>query len=393
MRILVTYLIMLSISTFAQFNKITITNKFISEGANFGDINGDGINDIVTGTYWFEGPKFTIKHQIRDLAGNGLVKIIKDSYDPHKYSNEFVVWVRDINNDGKNDILIVGLPGTPFLAYINPGKESLTWEKQILFDAVDNESPELIDIDGDGIEELICNHKGNFGYAKMHPDAPLKKWVWHAVSKNGKWGRYTHGIGSGDIDGDGKNDILGSHGWYKQPAANGKDWEFFPFRFARGAAQMWVYDVDGDGKNDVISCENAHGYGLFWYKNNGSNSFIKNTILNTKPASSPDIVQFSQLHALQLIDIDGDGLKDLVTGKRFWAHGPKGDKEPNAPAVLYWFKLKRFNGTASFTPKQIDNDSGVGTQLVVGDINNDKLADILVGNKKGVFVFIQKPQK
>ena len=86
--------------------------------------------------------------------------------------------------------------------------------------------------------------------------------------------------------------------------------------------------------------------------------------------------------------MDGDGLKDIVTGKRFWAHGAHGDPEPNAPAVLYWFKLQRpAKGQAEFIPHLIDDNSGVGTQVIAGNISNKKFPDIVVGNKKGVFVF------
>jgi hypothetical protein len=92
-----------------------------------------------------------------------------------------------------------------------------------------------------------------------------------------------------------------------------------------------------------------------------------------------------------LADLDGDGLKDLVTGKRFWAHGPDGDPEPNAPAVLYWFKLVRgSNGLVDWVPYLIDDDSGVGTQVVATDINGDGRPDIIVGNKKGGYVFLQE---
>ena len=88
--------------------------------------------------------------------------------------------------------------------------------------------------------------------------------------------------------------------------------------------------------------------------------------------------------------MDGDGLKDIVTGKRFWAHGNHGDPEPNAPAVLYWFKLVRHpDKQVDFIPHPIDNDSGVGTQVVAADINGDKFPDLVVGNKKGTFVHLQ----
>jgi hypothetical protein len=75
-------------------------------------------------------------------------------------------------------------------------------------------------------------------------------------------------------------------------------------------------------------------------------------------------------------------------GKRFWAHGPSGDDEPNAPAVLYWFKVVRTpDKSADFIPYLIDDDSGVGTQVAAADLDGDKLPEVMVGNKKGVFVF------
>ena len=178
----------------------------------------------------------------------------------------------------------------------------------------------------------------------------------------------------------------------------------FPFAAGHGSAHMYAYDVNGDGKNDVITSLAAHGYGLAWYeqvKENGEITFKEHLILNKQtekdkpPQPNKYGVVFSQPHAVDLIDMDGDGLKDIVTGKRFWAHGPAGDAEPNAPAVLYWFKLVRGNGQEPWTlfPIKIDDDSGIGTQVVAGDINGDKLPDIVVGNKKGTFVFLHETKK
>jgi hypothetical protein len=97
------------------------------------------------------------------------------------------------------------------------------------------------------------------------------------------------------------------------------------------------------------------------------------------------------LHAFDLVDFNGDGLLDVLTGKRFWAHGPNGDKEPNAPAVVYWFQLQRnADKSVNFIPHQIDDDSGVGTQVAAADLNDDKVPDVMVGNKKGTFVFLSQ---
>jgi hypothetical protein len=196
------------------------------------------------------------------------------------------------------------------------------------------------------------------------------------------------------VNGDGRMDILEKDGWWEQPASLGNDpvWVKHLFQFGSGGAQMVVYDVNGDGLNDVITGLKAHEYGLAWYeqvRENGNITFREHLILNKDASKNRYGVQFSQPHSLALIDIDGDGLKDIVTGKRFWAHGKDGpDPESNSPAVLYWFRLTRpAPGQAEFVPQLIDEDSGVGTQVTAGLITNKKYPDIVVGNKKGVFLF------
>ena len=170
-----------------------------------------------------------------------------------------------------------------------------------------------------------------------------------------------------------------------------------PFAPGAGSAHMFAYDVNGDRRNDVITSLAAHGYGLAWYEQvkDGDNiSFKQHTFMNKEAKENKYGVKFSQLHAIDLVDMDGDGIKDIVTGKRFWAHGSGGDAEPNAAAVLYWFKtVRNADKSVDFIPYQIDNDSGIGTQVMAGDLNGDKLPDIVVGNKKGTFVHIHSAKK
>jgi hypothetical protein len=195
-------------------------------------------------------------------------------------------------------------------------------------------------------------------------------------------------------------DLLEKDGWWEQPSSLKGDpaWTKHDFNFGTGGAHMYAYDVDGDGDNDVITSLAAHGYGLAWYENvqdvNGNITFRQHIIMNKEAKENKYGVAFSQLHAIDLIDMDGDGVKDLVTGKRFWAHGPHGDADPNAAAVLYWFKLVRGKDhSVDFVPYLIDDDSGIGTQVVAGKINKDKWPDVVVGNKKGTFVFIHEVKK
>jgi hypothetical protein len=103
-------------------------------------------------------------------------------------------------------------------------------------------------------------------------------------------------------------------------------------------------------------------------------------------------VAFTQPHALDLADIDGDGLNDIVTGKRRWAHGPEGDIEPGAAPVVYWFQLQRDDdGEPRYVPHLIDDNSGVGVQILAEDINQDGRTDVLTASKLGTFVFINRP--
>jgi hypothetical protein len=254
-------------------------------------------------------------------------------------------------------------------------------------------------MNGDGKPELVCHTGGRLGYASLDWSDPTKKATYRAITKPDikRYFRYTHGYGFGDINGDGKADILDKDGWREQPAQveGDAEWVFHAKPFApegaRGGSQMQVYDVNGDGLNDVIAAWDGHGYGLAWYEQKKDGSFTQHQLMGSKPEDSPHGVKFSQLHATTMADIDGDGVLDFITGKRRWAHGPNKDEEPGAAPVLYWFQIKRDGkGGADFIPHQIDDDSGVGTQVSAGDVNKDGKQDVMVGNKSGVFVFLQE---
>jgi hypothetical protein len=159
---------------------------------------------------------------------------------------------------------------------------------------------------------------------------------------------------------------------------------------------MLVYDVNGDGHNDIVTAKNAHGWGLSWFeqkREGGSITFVEHRVMGTREEEQKFGVAFSQPHALTLADLDGDGLNDVITGKRRWAHGPKGDVEPMATPVNYAFLLRRdksAEGGAKLVPKLIDDASGLGTQVTATDVNGDKVPDVLTASKLGTFVFITK---
>jgi hypothetical protein len=394
-----------------HYRKIQVSDKFWAEGATFGDFNHDGKADVASGPYWYEGPDFQKKHQFYPATKTFKRKTANDKEETiegfegalgtnNAYSDNFFSFSYDFNKDGWDDILVLGFPGEASMWYENPKGKEGDWVKHVILDVTDNESPTFADITGDGKPEIICSSKGFYGYASPDWSDPAKPWKFHPISPNNNYHKFTHGIGFGDVNGDKRMDLLEANGWWEQPASLAGDpvWTFHPLKFSTGGSQMFAYDVNGDGLNDVITSVAAHGYGLVWWeqvRENGQIGFKEHLILEKSKTPNAHGVTFSQLHAVDLIDVDGDGVKDIVTGKRFWAHGMHGDPDPMDPAVLYWFKLERKKDkTVDFIPHLIDSDSGVGTQVMLRDINKDKRPDIVVGNKKGTFVFLsEKPGK
>ena len=363
-----------------SWKKHVLTKDFLTEGLSAGDIDGDGKTDLVAGAFWFKGPGFSEAKAYRPGRAMPVKSYMEDS---------FLSWVDDLNGDGRNDILMASHPGKDLTLYLNPGKDA-EWPVHRVMTQAATESPLWSDLDGDGKKELVCMQEGCFGYAEVDWADVTKPWTFIRISEKRANTPYVHGLGVGDLSGDGKPDIIEKDGWFEQPTGTDGQWVWHKQRFAgRGGAQMLVFDVDRDGDKDMITSMDGHGYGLSWYENSGTKgaiTFTQHEILPEDAAKTgADGLQFSQLHALESGDFDADGRMDFITGKRYYAHNGK-DPGAEDPALAVVFYNRTEKEKVVWKSEVIDSDSGIGCQVLAVDLDGDGSLEFAAGSKKGVHV-------
>lgn len=379
----------------AGFAMQRLTELYYGESAAIADINRDGQADIVAGPLWFEGPDFRRSHEYAlPVTGNVGLGYLDFA------GSEIADW----NGDGWPDILVQEINRSfPVYLYLNPGNQRRHWARHLVVPYTRSETHLTCDLFGDGRRVLVAAINGRLGWLFPGRDGPTALWAFHGISEPGtgdpRNAPTQHGMGCGDINGDGRTDVIGGNGWWEQQPDAG--WRFHTAAFdiytdrqdGGGGADMFAYDVNGDGRADVVSGLRGHGFGLAWFEQQADGGWQRHMIMNSPDKAGPDetIAPFSELHVVRLADMDGDGLKDIITGKRWWSHGDLYREEGfQAPPVLYWFKLERGGGKVRFIPHLIHDNSGIGTSFAVGDVNGDGRQDIVTSARHGSFLFVNR---
>ena len=380
-----------------------INEFYYSYSSAVADVNRDGHADVIAGPYYYLGPSFTVGREF--YAGV--------TYNPtSEYPQAAMVQLAyDFTGDGWPDILNMSGNagnGTGTL-FVNPKGEHRRWDSFVVMQPPDgvvgNEETLLKDIDGDGKPEIIHTGQNTLRYSKPDPANPTGPWIVTTISEPGPWGvNISHGMGVGDINGDGLMDYVAAYGWWQQPSKDSgqKLWTYHPVEFARwgasqggaGGAEMGVYDVNGDKLNDVVTSLEGHGFGLAWHEQKreagGRIAFIRHAIMDGFLDKNAGDVTFTQPHASAFADMDRDGILDFVVGKRHHSHFEYTDPDNWGAPVLYVYRVVRnakAPGGAEFVPELIHNRSGVGSHFVAADLNKDGTADIVTSGPSGTFVF------
>ena len=359
------------------------------------DVNQDGRPDIVSGAWWYAAPNWSA-FRFRE------VEQIRGRFDD--YSNLPL----DVDGDGDVDLVSVNYRSKSLYWCRNPGgsanaaQPAPLWERIVIDQPGTSETGRLVDLNGDGRLDVLPNGTSFAAWYEVLPEDRDEqghpRWRKHDLPDE----LIGHGIGAGDLNGDGRIDVVGPRGWAEAPEdlEQGR-WRWHAdFTLARDCGlPILCHDVDGDGDTDLIWAR-GHNIGLYWTEqvgaDEGSLAVDERDDVNAQLWADvrPAIEQrgwithaidtrWSSLHTLMLADINGDGRDDLVAGKRYLGHDGR-DPGENDPLSIQWYEFLPASKTWRCHPVSYGGRCGIDLDSTCVDLDGDGDIDILAPSRAGL---------
>ncbi|MCF7762565.1 MAG: VCBS repeat-containing protein [Verrucomicrobia bacterium] len=346
-----------------NFRLHPINTNSVFSAVSVMDVNHDGSLDIVCGGFWYEAPDWT-QHFVRD------VEVINGRPDGYSHLE------MDVNRDGWTDLIHVNYRSRSIYWLEHPGSALGEWPKHMVATPGAMETGRLFDVDGNGTLDVLPNGWDFVAWWELLPGKPGTEPVWERHNLPAE--AAGHGNGFGDVNGDGRGDIIGIHGWLEAPVDRKTGtWQWHPeFELGRTCVPVIVADVDEDGDTDLVWAL-GHDYGVYWleqHTQNGARTWKKHLVDDS----------WSQGHSPLWVDLDNNGKPEFVNGKRFWSHDGK-DPGARDPLVIYRYEFDQAAGKFQRYTIQSNGPAGVGLDPKAADLDGDGDLDLVLPGRSGLY--------
>ena len=346
--------------------------------------------DVVAGPFWYEGPDFQKKHEIRPPQGLRSQRLLRQLPHLHRRFQRRRLAGRALR---------AAFPASEAYWYENPAGKDGPWKKHLALKNVGNESPMWADINGDGRPELVYNINGYLGYATYDPAKPDEPWVFHPITPKGELPAATRTASAAATStATAAWTSWRAGGWWEQPAnaKPGEPWIWHPFQFAdagRADARLRRGRRRPERRDHRLALPPVRpGLVQAGPQRQGRDHLEAERDPAAqarpevqRPADQPDARPGPGGHERRRAE--GHPHRQAVLGPR----AQRATSSPTPRPCVYWFELRRDKEKGvQFIPHKIDDDSGVGTQVTAVDLNGDGIPDVIVGNKKGMFLFLSQ---
>ncbi|WP_094545528.1 FG-GAP repeat domain-containing protein [Petroclostridium xylanilyticum] len=363
----------------AEIVNVTLTSEMdMNTFSAVGDINNDGLVDVVIGgrngkMVWLENRGENEEWDIH-LIDKDLVGI------------ECGGTVYDITGNGYPDVVVGSdVRRDEIFWWENPANEKGKWKKRLIAKTGNNQFHDIVfaDVTNDGAMSIVFTNQQNGGthlYRIPIPEDPTMS-PWPGIEKIAskiaesiepwQWNKEglqpEEGLAIGDIDGDGKNEIVCGTHWFKY---GGGKW--YRHKYAKDyiSTKVFIADVDGDGKNEIILSEGdaciynkPQGGKLAWFKPSNEITGMWQEHLIDENLLDP--------HSLKAGDICGNSKVDIFVGEIGVADENR-DYKGRKPCIFIYEN----DGKGNFIKHIVDEGTGIHDGFLV-DLNNNGKLDIV----------------